>query len=117
MDSPRLQVHGEMGSYGSGSPDIWGKFWKLKIPPKCRHFFWKEFLPVRMNLRKRKLDVEEECRRCGSGRGRESDTTIHALFSYLFLCCCSVVFQPSLSLRCADITAVSFLLSMLMLNN
>lgn len=59
----------------------WRALWKLKIPPKVKHFLWclcKGALPTRHNLVQRHVEIEDECPWC-----RDSpETTTH-----LFLLC------------------------------
>ena len=47
---------------------VWQQIWRAKVPPKVRNFAWKAVhnaLPVNTNLRKRQLNVDPICGRCG----------------------------------------------------
>ncbi|XP_013607275.1 PREDICTED: uncharacterized protein LOC106313893 [Brassica oleracea var. oleracea] len=59
--------------------EILKNIWKLNSPPKIKHFWWRVIhnaLPVAENLRRRKIQIEDTCQRCGE----ESETVNHMLF-------------------------------------
>ncbi|KAF8408042.1 hypothetical protein HHK36_007182 [Tetracentron sinense] len=63
---------------GSLSGIKWSQVWQLAIPPKVKIFIWKvalNILPVRANLCKRKIPVENVCGVCGE----EGETILHVL--------------------------------------
>ncbi|XP_057793349.1 uncharacterized protein LOC131009970 [Salvia miltiorrhiza] len=73
---------------------IWKWLWKLNITPKVRLFMWKcleDALPLRCALRRRGLDLDPTCARCG-----ESDETIEHVFRD---CAWTTFFWRSSSLR------------------
>ncbi|KAK6116072.1 hypothetical protein DH2020_008341 [Rehmannia glutinosa] len=46
---------------------LWSKIWKLKLPPKIKHFVWRactNCLPLRSNLSRRNIVVEPVCAFC-----------------------------------------------------
>uniref|UniRef100_A0A803QE56 CCHC-type domain-containing protein n=1 Tax=Cannabis sativa TaxID=3483 RepID=A0A803QE56_CANSA len=58
----------------------WRGMWKLKLPPKVKHFVWKmanSWLPTHSALTSRGMDVDPRCSRCSNG-GREN--IFHALW-------------------------------------
>lgn len=60
----------------SSNFSAWGKIWKLGVTPKIRNLLWrcaKDILPVRTNLRKRRMNVTAECPLCSSAE----ETIIH----------------------------------------
>nr|GMD20609.1 uncharacterized protein LOC109153341 [Ipomoea batatas] len=60
----------------NGIQPAWGKIWKLGVTPKIRNLLWrcaKDILPVRTNLRKRRMNVTAECPLCSSAE----ETIIH----------------------------------------
>lgn len=60
---------------------LWKKVWSLNIKKNIQHFFWKvclERLPVAVNLKRRGIQVDEVCRKCGN----EAETTEHLFFHY-----------------------------------
>ena len=49
--------------------DFWKKFWKLNICPKWKIFIWRVInraIPTALSLRKRKIQVDRECKFCQS---------------------------------------------------
>lgn len=69
LDSDNLHADGNLRA-----------LWKLKIPPKVKHFLWRfcrDILPTRSKLRFRHIDVQDSCPWCASG----SESTMH-LFIY-----------------------------------
>ena len=53
-------------SHGEG-PSIWNRIWKLSLPNKVKTFLWKaykEALPVKKNLVRRKVLEEDMCSHC-----------------------------------------------------
>lgn len=64
MERPaRLGPSASMGI----SPGVWKIIWGLKVPQKLKHFLWKacnNILPVRENLRKRRVVPTTECTIC-----------------------------------------------------
>lgn len=69
----------ETSHAGEQQRSLWQKFWKLPIKNKLKHFGWKCFygwLPVSSALKKRGVEIDEICRRCG----QEKETIEHALF-------------------------------------
>uniref|UniRef100_A0A803NGM9 CCHC-type domain-containing protein n=1 Tax=Cannabis sativa TaxID=3483 RepID=A0A803NGM9_CANSA len=60
--------------------DWWKALWRLKIPPKIKHFVWKlvyNWIPTNANLAKRGVDVDNICVRCS---GHVVETAAHALW-------------------------------------
>jgi hypothetical protein len=54
-------------SSSSNYNDIWGKIWKLKVPPKHTHLLWRilrNALPVKDNLFKKGVNCDPLCPRC-----------------------------------------------------
>lgn len=48
---------------------LWQKVWQLNIPPKVKHFAWQTIsntLPIKSNLLKRGMDMDEACSTYGS---------------------------------------------------
>uniref|UniRef100_A0A803PV25 Reverse transcriptase domain-containing protein n=1 Tax=Cannabis sativa TaxID=3483 RepID=A0A803PV25_CANSA len=59
----------------------WRQLWKLKIPPKVKHFVWKmahSWIPTNSALAHRKVQIEPYCTRCSSGA---YENVFHALWS------------------------------------
>ncbi|KAF7817649.1 uncharacterized protein G2W53_031618 [Senna tora] len=59
----------EEGSSSSGSEDakIWNVIWKAKVQPKIKNFIWrlvKNAIPVKDNLARRKMKVDNRCPLC-----------------------------------------------------
>jgi hypothetical protein len=57
---------------------LWQKFWKCKVPPKVRVFWWRilnEYIPSRSNLHRQHIDPLSICDTCGA----YDETTFHAL--------------------------------------
>lgn len=60
---------------------LWKKVWSLNIKKKMQHFIWKtcyDRLSVPVNLKRRRIQVDEVCRQCGE----ETETTKHLIFHY-----------------------------------
>uniref|UniRef100_A0A803PYI0 Reverse transcriptase domain-containing protein n=1 Tax=Cannabis sativa TaxID=3483 RepID=A0A803PYI0_CANSA len=58
----------------------WKKLWRLKIPPKVKHFVWKvahNWLPTNVNLAKRGINSGVICSRCSS---HVDESIAHALW-------------------------------------
>uniref|UniRef100_A0A803QQT2 Reverse transcriptase zinc-binding domain-containing protein n=1 Tax=Cannabis sativa TaxID=3483 RepID=A0A803QQT2_CANSA len=58
----------------------WKKLWRLKIPPKVKHFVWKvahNWLPANVNLAKRGIASSVVCSRCSS---HVDESVAHALW-------------------------------------
>ena len=58
---------------------VWKKIWKMKVPPKIRHFIWraaKDALPTKQNLQARHILVGGECDGCGD----HTESIIHCLW-------------------------------------
>ncbi|XP_057811715.1 uncharacterized protein LOC131025953 [Salvia miltiorrhiza] len=52
------------------SKDLWKWIWSLEVIPKVKMFMWKclaEALPTNSALRKKSIDLDPMCRRCGNG--------------------------------------------------
>ena len=65
-------------SSSSVNGDLWRKLWKIPTAPKCLNLAWRacqNILPNRVNLKRRGVDVDFFCPRCG----QESETELHAL--------------------------------------
>uniref|UniRef100_A0A803PM68 RNase H type-1 domain-containing protein n=1 Tax=Cannabis sativa TaxID=3483 RepID=A0A803PM68_CANSA len=74
-----LQVH-DIQSNTEATERWWRLLWKLKIPPKVKHFVWKmahSWLPTNSALAYRKVQVEPYCTRCSSGA---YENVFHALW-------------------------------------
>ena len=59
--------------------DIWKRIWRLSVPNKVRNFLWhacRNAIPVKRNLRKRKILTDDVCEHCHSAL----ETTYHALW-------------------------------------
>ena len=53
-------------SGGEGRKE-WKSIWKIRVPPKIRHFMWravKDSLPTKQNLAHRKIPIDETCSLC-----------------------------------------------------
>lgn len=58
---------------------VWNKLWKLSIPTKIKHFYWKAIkntLPTRLNLLNRGIDTTSSCPICSN----HFESTYHILF-------------------------------------
>ena len=66
-------------STGEGDKKLWNGIWKLRVPPKVRHFLWRvvrDALPTKINLLKRNVMADGVCELY-----RESnEDTLHALW-------------------------------------
>ena len=63
---------------------IWKLVWSLSVPNKVKNFLWrvyKEALPVKRNLRRRKIIEEDTCDHCKSS----AESEFHALWECLAL--------------------------------
>ncbi|KAL2892194.1 LINE-1 reverse transcriptase-like protein [Bienertia sinuspersici] len=57
----------------------WSKVWLAAVPPKVQHFGWRVLhnsIPVRVNLTKRGVQIEDRCPQCGEAE----ETILHMLF-------------------------------------
>ncbi|XP_057423561.1 uncharacterized protein LOC130717370 [Lotus japonicus] len=66
-------------SHSNGSK-LWQQIWAMKSLPRCKELIWrasKEILPVKMNMKKRGMNIDPICPCCGE----EEETTIHALLT------------------------------------
>ncbi|KAG7537309.1 Reverse transcriptase zinc-binding domain [Arabidopsis suecica] len=62
---------------------LWKQLWKLNIPPKIKHFWWRVMhnaLPVANNLARRRLKVIPDCIFCGDAQ----ESILHLLFQCRF---------------------------------
>lgn len=62
---------------------LWKQLWKLNIPPKIKHFWWRVLhnaLPVADNLARRKLKILLDCIFCGDAK----ESILHLLFQCRF---------------------------------
>ena len=60
--------------------EVWKRIWGLNVSSKVRNFMWrayKEAIPAKHNLLKRKILNEDRCEQCGV----ESETATHALWN------------------------------------
>uniref|UniRef100_A0A803PWX1 Reverse transcriptase domain-containing protein n=1 Tax=Cannabis sativa TaxID=3483 RepID=A0A803PWX1_CANSA len=90
----RMGVFARSGYHDGGTPyksrDVqsdtqaaekwWSKLWKLKIPPKVKHFVWKmahSWIPTNSALAHRHIQVEPYCKRCSTGA---YENVFHALW-------------------------------------
>lgn len=74
-------VHREdtSSSNSTGSKDLWREVWGAKLQPKLKLFVWKilkGILPTRVNLKKRKIPIDNKCPICKV----EEETIEHLLF-------------------------------------
>lgn len=85
------------GASATGGPSKYRNLiWGLRIPPKVRHFLWracKDFLPIRVNLCRRRIGIEDCCPRSCEDK---QESTLHVLV-FLPICCDGVVSKPSCS--------------------
>ncbi|KAL9682248.1 hypothetical protein QQ045_014043 [Rhodiola kirilowii] len=59
---------------------FWKKLWSSKVPNKIKVFCWRMFhnsLPDAMNLRRRGIDLDCRCKRCGF----QNETALHVVTS------------------------------------
>ena len=66
--------------------DIWKRIWSLPVPNKVQNFLWRacrDAIPVKWNLRKRKILTDDVCEHCHSA----PETTYHDLWE------CSKIFE------------------------
>ncbi|XP_023634340.1 uncharacterized protein LOC111829476 [Capsella rubella] len=64
--------------YGPDTNQLQAHVWKVKCPPKLRHFLWQVLrgcISVNNNLARRGLNCDPLCSRCG-----EVESTLHAVF-------------------------------------
>ncbi|KAJ7965493.1 Ribonuclease H [Quillaja saponaria] len=74
-----LEQRQQHSSGVSNFDGVWSRLWRLKIPPKIKHFLWrgiKDTLPVQFNLLRRGIQVCKSCPNCGSW-----ESSMHALIS------------------------------------
>uniref|UniRef100_A0A7N2MHA8 Reverse transcriptase zinc-binding domain-containing protein n=1 Tax=Quercus lobata TaxID=97700 RepID=A0A7N2MHA8_QUELO len=69
------------GEHSNARQDVrmWKTFWSLNTPPKVRNFLWRassDILPTRVNLLRRKIQVDPRCTLCG----QHDETTTHILW-------------------------------------
>ena len=65
---------------------LWNKVWSLNTPPKVRNFLWCacfDIFPTRVNLQRRKVQVNPKCGICG----QQDETTSHVLWECPFAQC------------------------------
>lgn len=65
-------------SNGEGSK-VWRSIWKIRAPPKIRHFMWraaKDALPSKQNLARRKIALDETCSLCDE----QQESVMHVLW-------------------------------------
>ncbi|KAK9993090.1 hypothetical protein SO802_022793 [Lithocarpus litseifolius] len=77
-----------MGEHSLANQDkgLWNKVWSLNTPPKVRNFIWRacsDILPTRVNLQRRKVQVDPKCGLCG----QQDETTNHVLWECPFARC------------------------------
>ena len=62
------------------SKRLWKGIWNLKVPNKVKNLIWRagsDSLPLKSNLRKRKIPIDATCSNCGL----EPQTTVHFIWS------------------------------------
>lgn len=77
-----LELTRTKGAASSSSPkdveELWKKVWGAKVPEKVKNLVWRalrEGLPTMANMKKRGMQVDCVCPRCGEG----AETTVHTL--------------------------------------
>ncbi|KAL2933318.1 hypothetical protein RDABS01_016437 [Bienertia sinuspersici] len=76
-DAYSLAMEDKFVSSSNGNDPLWGKIWKLDIPPKACMFIWhacSDILPHNSNLALRHIREDKECMRCG-----QPESTLHFL--------------------------------------
>ncbi|XP_040379850.1 uncharacterized protein LOC121054416 [Oryza brachyantha] len=74
----KKQQEKEPNVASSSANDVWGRIWKVKVPPKVQVFWWRvmhEFLPSRQILRRRHLERLANCERCGA----DEESVLHVV--------------------------------------
>lgn len=59
----------------------WCSLWRVKIPPKVKHFVWRicrEVFPTRSNLRRRHMVIGDTCPWCD----QVPESTLHLVIYY-----------------------------------
>ncbi|CAH9135346.1 unnamed protein product [Cuscuta epithymum] len=86
----------------SGEADSWTKLWELEVPPKFKYFVWQVLdgsLPTVDNLRKKGVQITEECKLCG----REAENLEHVFWECEYA---HEVWQQAGVTRAADVLQV-----------
>ncbi|XP_057453173.1 uncharacterized protein LOC130745041 [Lotus japonicus] len=68
------------GPSGTNASHLWQKIWAISTLPRCKELVWracKGVLPVRMNLKRRGMEIDTTCPCCGEAE----ETTTHALLT------------------------------------
>jgi len=65
----------------SGGTDtkVWKTIWKIRVPPKIRHFMWRlaiDSLPTKQNIARRQIPIDETCSLCDD----QKETSMHVIW-------------------------------------
>ena len=66
-------------SFGGAGTKVWKNIWKIRVPPKIKHFMWRsatDSLPTKQNIACRKIPIDETCSLCDD----QQETSMHVIW-------------------------------------
>ena len=72
-------INGAPSSSNGVGSKVWKSIWKIKAPPRIKHFMWraaKDSLPSKRNIAQRKIPIDETCSLCEE----QQESVMHALW-------------------------------------
>ena len=73
------ELHSQFPAHSDHNSDLWKLIWGLDVPKKIKNFIWrssKDAIPVKKNLKRRKILNEDKCDHCGQAE----ESVLHAIW-------------------------------------
>ncbi|XP_023898698.1 uncharacterized protein LOC112010585 [Quercus suber] len=73
------ELHNQSPTHSNQNNDLWKLIWGLEVLNKIKNFVWrssKDAIPVRKNLKKRKILNDDKCKQCG----QDEESVLHAIW-------------------------------------